>query len=236
MRIMLDKLREDLKSSSKFLDDQSLANEECFCKDLNKCNEKITSLFASQHAVMKKEKKQMKRVNPEFKKCNKIRKNCVSESDTDNEISFDEVNFTADNLPTLMPQYDPKKIPPVPPRKTSPLRKIVTEASSSNIDTVAETVFVSSSHLLVNKEEKLLNGPPASEEMPALQDQAEKSCHADSTSSPTKPIKENLLPDNNELQKKETLSPSDSEFEVISMPPNVNSVSEYARRELLSSK
>lgn len=233
MRIMLDKLREDLKSSSKSLDDQSLPHEECFCKDINKCNEKIASLFSSQYAVMKKEKKQMKRVNQEFKKCNKIRKNCVSESDTDNEISVDEVNFTVDNLPTLMPQYDPTKIPPIPPRKTSP-RKIVTEASSSKIDTLAESVFVSSSHFLVNKEQKLLNGPPASEEMPTLQDQAEKACHADSTSSPTPAIKENLLPDNNELQKKETLSPSDSEFEVISMPLNVNSVSEYARRKLLS--
>ena len=232
MRIMLDKLREDLKLSFKPLEPEQTAsnNEECFCKDINKCNEKLAALFAMQHAMMKKEKKQSKRANQELKKCNKVRKNFVSESDTDNEKSGEQ-NFSTNNLPALLSMYDPTKVPPVPPRKTSPLRKLsVTESNLNSNATLASSK--SSELLLCNKEHKLLNGPaePDCEENPAFEDQADKSVQADSSASSAKTGPENVLPDDGELQKKETqLSPSDSEFEVISMPPNINPVSEYAR-------
>lgn len=233
MRLMIDQLREDVKSSFEHLDAPKTSNDECFCKDLVKCKEKLAELWASHQTVLKEERKQLKRVVQENKKCNRFQITS-SESDTDNENSI-ETSFTQQNCPQkpLVVKFDPSKIPPVPPRRTSPLHNLVQATNSSSIDG-ANTSTASQSVAVRNKEPKLLNGPAA--ESPTVEDSVQfeniKSYQEESSSSITVvtaekfPNSEQQLPNSTvETQ----LSPSDSEFEVISMPPNINPFSEYAR-------
>lgn len=234
MRIMLDQLREDVKTTFEHLEAQKPSNEECFCKDLGKCKEKLAELWTSHLTVMKEERKQIKRVIQENKKCNRFQAN-YSESDTDNENSV-ETSFTQQSV-TQMPvvmKFDPSKIPPVPPRRTSPLHSLAQATNTSIIDD-ANTSSVLQPVPVCNKEPKLLNGP-ATESLTVedpVQFGKEKFCQEKSCTSLTAGTTEELSGNTHQLQNlsiaEAQLSPSDSEFEVISMPPNVNPVSEYGR-------
>lgn len=232
MRLMLDQLREDVRSSFEQFDAQKISKEECFCQELNKCKKKLDALCTSHQAVLKEERKHTKRELQETKKRNKFF-GTSTDSDTDDENCI-EASFS----PTVSQKsngikYDLTKTPPVPPRKSSP----AVISSSLDVGSVSPNKQITE----CIKEPKLLNGPvlesPAAKEhaiqsevIKTFQDKSSVSLGATSTS--------NLLDmTDKKFQSKENLvvetqlSPSDSEFEVISMPPNIKPVvsSEYAR-------
>jgi hypothetical protein len=242
MRIMLDKFHEDLKSSFQSYHD-SRTGDECSSKELNKCSEKLAALCSSQNLKAKEEtKKRLKRIQQEIKKSNKLQKN-VSESDTDNEKNVDMATPT--NLITAQ-KYDPPKVsPPVPPRKSSPSKILVQTADSSETLDIAfssETTELNScdKELLTNltkllnlDRQELLNG---STEILNIEEQSpEYQLHNSEKEGNSQMTNADLLEKKLENQStpntltSEVFSPSDSEFEVISMPPNANPVSQYAR-------
>jgi ribosomal protein L17 len=243
MRIMLDKFHEDLKSSLQSFH-EPISTDECSCKELNKCSEKLVALCGTQNVKAKEEtKKRLKRIQQEIKKSNKLQKN-VSESDTDNEKNLDT---TQTNLKPTQ-KYDPpvKVAPPIPPRKSSPSKSLVQTTDSLDTPDAARSSNTTDPNLC-NKEllahltkvlnldrQELINeptGPINNEE----QSPEFLLCNSEPDGNLQMTTTENLLEkklQNQEspvAQTSEIFSPSDSEFEVISMPPNANPVSEYAR-------
>lgn len=243
MRIMLDQFHEDLKSSLQSVQEPQKDNVH-FCKEVDTCKEKHAAICASCHHTMtKEERKRMKRAKKEEKKINKRQKN-VSESDTDNERNT-ETSFTAVNLSVPVQMYDPTKAPPVPPRKSSPKKISDTSPGSSLSETSIQPNDDSSyngelmAHLTdllnINRQE-LINGPVETLNMDqrTLKHQMPTEVQnklATPQEKTTKILTEEKL--NNQAnpvtEAVECLfSPSDSEFEVISMPHNILSGSEYA--------
>ena len=240
MRIMLDKFHEDLKSSLQSYHDPR-TGDECSCKELKKGSEKLSALCCSQNLKAKEEtKKRLKRIQQEIKKSNKLQKN-VSESDTDNEKNVDMATPT--NLITAQ-KYDPPKVsPPVPPRKSGPSKILVQTADSFETLDIAfssETTELNSCNILTNltkllnlDRQELLNG---STEILNIEEQSpEYQLHNSEKEGSSQMTTAYLLEKKLENQSTpnalttEVFSPSDSEFEVISMPPNANPVSQYAR-------
>jgi hypothetical protein len=243
MRIMLDQFHEDLKSSLRSFHEPITADE-CSCKELNKCSEKLAALCGSQNLKAKEEKKKrMKRIQQEIKKSNKLQKN-VSESDTDNEKNMLET--TPNKLISAQNYETPKVAPPIPPRKSSPSKILVQTADFSDTTDVANSaettdptlcnkeLLVHLTKLLNLDRQELLDGPA---ETSNIEEQSSEFqlCSSQKDENSQMASAENSLEQKLQNQESpvsqtsEVFSPSDSEFEVISMPPNVNPVSEYAR-------
>ncbi|XP_057370680.1 uncharacterized protein LOC130691721 [Daphnia carinata] len=241
MRIMLDQFHEDLKLSLQSLQ-VPIKDDVCFCKEIDSCKEKYAVLCASHHVMAKEEKKRIKRLKKEEKKINKQQKN-VSESDTDNEKNT-EVSFTTVNLPVPAQKYDPTKAPPVPPRKTSPKKTSVTSPVSSPSDVLSQLNddIARNTELLAHitdglnmDRQELINGSVGTlnieEHTFELQMSTEGQYEFAMPQGETKEsLKEEKLKNerNPVTEAVETVfSPSDSEFEVISMPHNIRAGSEY---------
>lgn len=245
MRIMLDQFHEDLKSSLQSFHEPITADE-CSCKELDKCSEKLAVLCGSQNLKGKEEKKKRKwkrGIQQEIKKSNKLQKN-VSESDTDNEKNMLET--TPNNLISAQNYETPKVAPPIPPRKSSPSKSLVQTAEFSDTTDVANSaettdpslcnkeLLVHLTKLLNLDRQELLDG---SAETSNIEEQSPEFqlCSSEKDENSQMASAENLLEQKLQNQESpvsqtsEVFSPSDSEFEVISMPPNVNPVSEYAR-------
>ncbi|XP_046438449.1 RNA polymerase II degradation factor 1-like isoform X3 [Daphnia pulex] len=219
MRIMLDQFHEDLKSSLRSFHEPITADE-CSCKELNKCSEKLAALCGSQNLKAKEEKKKrMKRIQQEIKKSNKLQKN---------------------NYET------PKVAPPIPPRKSSPSKSLVQTADFSDTTDVANSaettdptlcnkeLLVHLTKLLNLDRQELLDGPAETsnieEQSPEFQLCSSEKDDNSQMASAENSLEQKLQNQESPVsQTSEVFSPSDSEFEVISMPPNVNPVSEYAR-------
>ncbi len=243
MRIMLDQFHEDLKSSLQSFH-EPITTDECSCKEFNKCSEKLAALYGSQNVKAKEEtKKRLKRIQQEIKKSNKLQKN-VSESDTDNEKNMLET--TQNNLISAQNYGSPKVAPPIPPRKSSPSKSLVKTADFSDttdVDISPETtdptlcnkeLLVHLTKLLNLDRQELLDGPT---ETSNIEEQSIEFqlCNSEKDGNSPMASADNLLEqklqnqESHVSQTSEVFSPSDSEFEVISMPPNVNPVSKYAR-------
>jgi len=243
MRIMLDQFHEDLKSSLQSFHEPITADE-CSCKELNKCSEKLAALCGSQNVKAKEEsKKRLKRIQQEIKKSNKLQKN-VSDSDTDNEKNMEN---TPNNLISAQKNDPPKVAPPIPPRKSSPSKNLVQTADfserptlNSDISSEATDSNLCNKELLVHltkllnlDRQELLDGLTETlniEEEPEFQlGNSEKDGNSQVISADNLLEKKLQNQESPFSQTREIFSPSDSEFEVISMPPNINPISEYAR-------
>lgn len=243
MRIMLDQFHEDLKLSLQSL--QVPIKDVCFCQEVDAremCKDKYAVLCASHHVMTKEEKKRLKRAKKEEKKINKQQKN-VSESDTDNEKNT-EASFTTVTHPIPAQKYDPTKAPPVPPRKTSPKKTSVTPPVSSPSDTLSQLSdeISRNTELLVHltdglnmDRQELINGSietlnieertfqlqvstDGQNEFATSQGETKESLNEEKLNNQANPVSEAV---------ETVFSPSDSEFEVISMPHNITSGSKY---------
>ncbi|KAI9564368.1 hypothetical protein GHT06_008107 [Daphnia sinensis] len=241
MRIMLDQFHEDLKLSLRSLQVPS-KEDICFCKEVDSCKEKYATLCASHHLMTKDEKKRIKRAKKEEKKLNKQQKN-VSESDTDNEKNT-EASFTTVNLPIPAQKYDPTKAPPVPPRKTSPKKTSDTSTVSSLSDSLSQLnddvarnkeLMAHVTDALNMDRQELINGSVGTlnieertfqlqvstegqNEFATPQGETKESSNEGKLNNQANPVTETV---------ETVFSPSDSEFEVISMPHNIRLGSEY---------
>jgi hypothetical protein len=153
---------------------------------------------------------------------------------------------TPNNLISAQNYETPKVAPPIPPRKSSPSKILVQTADFSDTTDVANSaettdptlcnkeLLVHLTKLLNLDRQELLDGPAETsnieEQSPEFQlcssEKDENSQMASAENSLEQKLQNQESPVS---QTSEVFSPSDSEFEVISMPPNVNPVSEYAR-------
>ena len=219
VRIMLNQLRDDLQEHFTKLEVQSpSSNGDCFCKDINKCKEKLATLLPAQKAAQKEEKKQAKRLMKENKKMNKILRK-FSQLDaadlSDNENIDAGVFHVPLKLNTTMGGIHPSKI--YSSKYSSNPSVVVAAADSTCQNQEKEETSIGSRNLETENEELtevVVNSPQDVTSLSMV----------------------NVLPKDIKIMNKDDSSlvetyhsPSDSEFEVISMPPNINLMSEYAR-------
>ena len=217
MKIMLTGLREEIYETLKAAENkQKSNNEECYCKNLSKCKATLAALCASHHEIANEEKKQEKLKKkkywlPENKRSRAT--TASSESDTDNE-NANEGDTSSVNIPAQMCESNGfSKIPPIPPRKSR-------SSQMANLSSDSDTTFVNimPSQVSLSSREKLLNGPTESEMEERQSIKQTVSIKSDSTVS--HPQMANLPKTRGNSIGDPQMSPSDSEFEVISMPPN----------------
>ena len=227
VRIMLDHFGEEMKTTLEAYHAKNVGEEsQCSCKDPKKCQsckEKRALLRASHYALKKEEKKAAKMAYKESKKLrNKYFKSSGSESET--EIPA-QPGFSSIKSPVV--KYDTTKAPPVPPRNISPGKVVglsfapLLEASALPEATVREHIV----NIAVDSEPKIINGSSA---------QLDELLEATATSKTDLAANAEKItcdqPLNPSLMHAESYpSPSDSEFEVVSMPSHMNVAPELNR-------
>lgn len=227
VRIMLDHFGEEMRTTLEAYHAKDVGEEsQCSCKHPKKCQsckEKRALLRASHHALKKEEKKVAKTA---YKEGKKLRKKCRS-SGSESEKEFTS-QLGSSSKPLL--KYDAVKAPPVPPRNISPVKVVgLTFAPLLEARTLLPeaTVAEHTINIAVDSEPKIINGSStqlvALLEAPATSDSNNMVVNAANNTS-DQPIH------NLSLSHAESYpSPSDSEFEVVSMPSNMNVAPELNR-------
>ena len=242
VRIMLDHFGEELKATLDAYHGKNGEEGQCSCKDTKKCRackEKRALLRASHYALKKEEKKLAKMA---YKESKKLRKKYLKSSGSESENEYlvaDKIMPQSSLSEPLMLKPDCTKAPPIPPRNVSPVKGL-TFASSLEVCSSPETTTAAEEHT-VNitdyAESKILNGSP----IITVGAQKEELHTSKSSENPVSSIqldmadvitgsnnKDQLLSPSS-TQAESYPSPSDSEFEVVSMPAMIDATPETNR-------
>ena len=221
VRIMLDQMSEDLKQSLKTQNASEEISSSCYCRDRKKCyscKTKRAAQRASQCLLKKEEKKQAKLAYSAYKESQKKHdrfsylKSSETDEDIESEIPTNQLKLVKSSskqvpiisLGALKPQT-------VTPRKPSEDYIILEQTSHNNLVAGNEMP-----QLAKEQPEKV---KVASSPKELIEFEKGKSCGNDPLKVETTDGQESSPPD--KFKPKETNpSYSDSEFEVVSIPPS----------------
>lgn len=223
VRIMLDHFGDEMRTTLEAYYEKNVGEEgQCSCKDLKKCQsckEKRALLRASHYAFKKEEKKAAKMA---YKESKKLRKKYLKSSDSESESEFPTADKNIHQIDGGLSK-PVVKAPPIPPRNISPVKVVglnfapLFEASAQPEATVKEHVV----NIAVESELKIINGSSAPlEEISA--------CETNTVVNAEKNTSDHPL-NASSTHAESYPSPSDSEFEVVSMPLNVDMTPEPNR-------